>query len=91
MAVEMLLVKTHVDAAGNRTLTVDAWPRETMIDSFLIAQSDPEHLRRVGDAVIIEVANGRAVYELTGDMNIASVAYPARLVSSRLTEEPADG
>lgn len=85
---EPLIVRVHTNPeTGDRTLTVDAWPRETKIDAAFLAQADERCVKRVDDLVTVTVANGQAVYEL-GEPDLYTMAWTARLVSSRLSEAP---
>ncbi len=85
---EPIVVHTEIvnPESGERRLTVRRWPAGTLIDEVALVNADPDVMRRDGDTVTITVSNGRAVYQL-GEPSVYSMAYPAYLISSRLTEE----
>lgn len=84
MNAEPITVTEH-HQDGRRFLTVEHWPRESAIDIEILRMVEPAFMRREGDALIIEVENGRAEYEI-GELNVVTLSYPLYLVSSRLTE-----
>ncbi len=81
---EPLTVTKHTSTDGIETLTVDAWPRETVIDDILLKQADPAFMQQDGDTLTIRVSNGQAVYRLEADH--LRLAHNAWLVSSRLSK-----
>lgn len=72
---------------GDVTIRVDVerWPRHIEIGATALTQFDASFCCRDGNLVTFTVANGQATYEL-GDFSPYSMAYPATLVSSRLSE-----
>lgn len=73
----------HTDADGQRSVTVDRWPREIEVDEIVVKNSDPDIMKRAGDTLTFKVANGRAVYQIVG-ASLTRMTMRAQLESCML-------
>lgn len=83
---EPIIVTTHVDPETNEhTTTVEAFPRETAIDFFLIGMADRAQFSVEDPTITLTFANGQATYRLAlSETDGASSSIPCYLISSRL-------
>ena len=44
---------------------VACWPERALISPSEITVADPTRIKRMGDSIFVNVANGHAIYELT--------------------------
>jgi hypothetical protein len=90
MSGDVITFTQHQHGDGALTVTADNWPQSLRVSEQLLDEADASMLCRVGNTIVITVANGRAVYRILGeaqpDVLLCERVESTMATASRATE-----